>query len=467
MKKIIVLCLFLSLQLIHAGNIFEYTLDKSEKLEGTYTAEIGNNQTIHFVIIKNSELKKFLLMPFFVDKDKHVQKMEVFVSKKLFSIISYHCANGIATIINYDSDSKQIQYIDYDLSTGKQKSVLREMNESPNNVFRLRDKTVLVSFDKKKNAVNVETVTDSDHIVESVITIPKDKLKFFSTLAEETPDAINQAEFVEKGSIKARKAYLLDNNLVFTLEKNKEELQVYNFNLNTNNDFTYGTINTGFAKESKDVSNYLYDNKIVFLSVEKKDIRLKAFDISTLKETNTLSLTNDMANTLNSGMIETYIKTALKSTVKSTITINKSKSGNLIFRLDNVDSASYNYNYNWYFQTWMFQQQQMMMQQQMMQNMARAPRGFGPSETNDPKIVLSENKENLASLQFVLGTDFKIAPQKDDEPAYSHMNKDKYLDKYKDDKTLKNLTSGFTEFDMRYISINPKTKTISIAFDNL
>jgi hypothetical protein len=76
-------------------------------------------------------------------------------------------------------------------------------------------------------------------------------------------------------------------------------------------------------------------------------------------------------------------------------------------------------------------------------------------------------REKLPALAFVLDVDFNVAQADSDTTVYPNIDKDKYLDIYKDNKTMKNLTCDFTDTDMRYISFNPKTKTISIAFDTL
>jgi hypothetical protein len=116
----------------------------------------------------------------------------------------------------------------------------------------------------------------------------------------------------------------------------------------------------------------------------------------------------------------------------------------------------------------MFQQQMMMQQQmmqhQMMQHQMNTARGFGPSP--DAYLPFAKEKK-LPAIEFVLDADFNVAQADSDATVYPNIDKDKYLDIYKDNKTMKNLTSDFTATEMRYISVNPKTKTISIAFDTL
>lgn len=468
MKNIALVCLFLASKMALAGEIFSYTLSKSEKVEGTYTAHLSANGTMHFAIIKNSESKDFLLTPFYVDQSRRVKRLEAFASKEMFAILSYHESNGVVSVVNYDADNKQLQFIDYNLETGKVTSTAKEMKKAPDNVFRLTDRTLLVSFNQKKNTVDLDLVTDSGHIASSQITISKDKEELFRTLISMTPDAINQQEFVEKGSILSRKGYFMGDNLVYTMGKGREQLQVFRFDLKQKTDFKHSIIETGFTKESKDVSNYFYDDKVVFLSVGKQDLSLKTFDTQTSKAIHQLSILKDLQKILPENAVADYVKTALKSTIKSTVTVNKTKTGKLAFRLDNVEEAQYHYHYNWFMHHWMFQQQMMMQQQmmqhQMMQHQMNTARGFGPSPDTYLPFVM---EKKLPAIEFVLDADFNVAQADSDATVYPNIDKDKYLDIYKDNKTMKNLTSDFTTTEMRYISFNPKTKTVSIAFDAL
>jgi len=468
MKKLFFFLFLFFINSTFSNTIYEIKLEKSEKLESTYTAEIGNGNTIHFMIIKNTSSKDFSLVPLLVDSNKNVKKMDSFTSKKTINIISYHLNNDTATIIAFDADNKQLQFIDFDLSTGKNKSSSQESKTIPDNIFRLKNKTLLVSFDKKENQINIKSVTDSNQIEQTQITIPKDKIKLFDNLTNEIPEAINQEEFVEKGSISKRKAYFYNNNLIYTFEKNKNETQLFNFNLKETKDFVHSSINLDFTKEIKDVSNYFYDNKIVFLGVEKQNITLKIFDASSLKQIGKISADNDLNAVIKSDVLSDYIKTALKSSIKSTITINKTKSNQLAIHLDNVKETDYHYNYNWYFTIWFFQQQ-MMMQQQMMQQQVRmnTTRSFGPSPENYCISDIVFETKKYSSIEFILTSNFTIAAKESVETIYPKIDKEKFIDKYKDDNTIKNFTSGFTTDEVRIIYQDSKSKTIIVSTEKL
>jgi hypothetical protein len=466
MKKwTLLLCIWANL--VFAGEIYQFKLEKSEKLQGTYTAELANGNTIHFAIVRNSDAKNFQLKPFLVDASKRVKPMDLFAAKEMFNIASYHVNNNILSIVNYDVDNKQLQIIDYDLMTGKNEASVQEMKTNPDNCFRLKDKTVLVFFDKKNNAVNVKTIFDQHHIEQAQINIPKEKVKLFRSLIDETPESVNQQEFVEKGSIAKRKGYLSGNHLTYTLEKDKNELQVFDFDLRRTDDFVHSTILNGFGKESKDVSNYYYDNKIVFLAVDKSDLQMRIFNAANEREIRSLSLGKDLKDLSADNQISEYIKAALKSTIKSTVTVNQTKNNKLIVHLDNVIEANYRYNYNWFDMHWFFMQQQMMwQQQQFIQQAAMRSATMGHPSPEGYFEVMPEEKK-LASIEFVLDANFAMTAQENPETLYPKIDKDKYVDKYKEDKQMKNFSFGFTDNEVRFISMNPKTKTVSISFDPL
>ena len=53
MMNISARCLLMATQLMFVSEIFNYQLAKSEKREGTYTAEMGKGRSVHFAIVKN------------------------------------------------------------------------------------------------------------------------------------------------------------------------------------------------------------------------------------------------------------------------------------------------------------------------------------------------------------------------------------------------------------------------------
>lgn len=378
MKKIALVLSLLTFQLFFAIDIFQFSLTKNQKLQGTYSGDFANNRTIHFVLIKNVDTKDFSLLPFLVDNVKTVKKLEEFKSKEMPQIYSYHLNNETLTLVSYDADKKELIIIDFDLITGKNKSMRQDLKKTPFNIFRKKDKTYLINFGNKNEVLLAKVITNSESIADKKIDIPKDDYWTISNIIASPPNEINQEEFVVNGSISAGKAYLTDNNLVYTIEKAKKEMQVFDFDLESLKYTKKEPLNLTFAKDAKDVSNYFTDNKLHFLSVLKNDIELTSFDLNGTKPSKTISIKNDLKGAFTDSEMSAFIDKASLVFQVSTLTVNKTKDNNLAFRLDVVSKSDYDYNYNsnW----WFMQQMGLWNHQQMMMNQISVPRGPAPDD---------------------------------------------------------------------------------------
>lgn len=466
MKKILLLVAIAVSNLANASDLLRVKLDKNEKLQSTFSASIGNRNSVHFTLVKNTNSKKFLLTPYLIDNTKAIKKLSQFVSENEFNIISFHSNNEILSIVDYNSDDKQINFIDFNLSTGASTSTTKQQKTPFDHLFRLKDKTLLVTLDKKQNFLKVQSIGSSDNIKDINIAIPEDKQKLFKKLAEQTPESVNQDEFVKNGSISPRKAYAVGDGIIYTFEKDKSETQVLKFDLTKSSDFNLTSISTEEFKSSKDVSNYLINDNIAFLAVDKEDVKVNLFDINSAKKVNSLSLKSDLSNLVNQESLSSYIKAASKSSNKSTLTVNRTDNNKLRFRLDYVNSANYNYNYNWWYHQWFFQQM-MMQQQQMMLIHRQLPTRMGPANEDNELAYFEEWKEEeKKAIEFTLDIDFKVTGQ-DDKLIYPEIDKDKYLEKYKNNRTVKQFTSNFENNEMRIIYQDLNSKDIVIGYENL
>ncbi|NMH27039.1 hypothetical protein [Flavobacterium silvaticum] len=468
MKKILLL-LTLICNSIFANPIFEYKLGKHEKLQGTFTAELGNGKTLHLISIKNTDTKEFLLIPFLVDADKSVHKMNPGVSKELFAILSYHNNGNVTTLVSYSEKSNQLQIIDFDMVSGQNTITLTPEAYRPDNIFRLDDKTVLVHFLDKSKKVETRTIFSGSNQISGSIEIPKEQQKAFKELVAEVPQTVNQNEFVKNGSISKRKGYLQDNHLIYTFEKDEDDFGLYDFDLASTSGFTQTKINPEFSKETKEISNYVFGKKMLFLGVEKQDVKLKSFDLASGKSEGNLSFASDLNASVNSELLTEYIKNALKSAMKPTLTVNKTKSGNLALRADSVDSRNYSYNYNWWYIHWHMQQMMMMQQQQQLQllQMQRQQQMMtrGPAQQDSDFFLLPEKSKEVKAIEFTISPDFKLATG-EDELQFRNLDQGKYMEKYKTTK-IEEASSGFTSNEIRVIYQDYKSKTVFIEVDML
>lgn len=457
-------CLFTLLisNLIFSNELFELKLNKGEKLAGTYSVEFSGNKTIHIVILKKSDSQGYTYKPVYVDENKKVIEFNSFVSVAKQEFLSHHLKNNVLTLVNYDDDQKLINVLDFDVTSGTLKRINLPSETRPNNIFRLDDRSTLVYLDKKKGLVAKEIFT-TEGINEKVITFDKEQNKEFKEIINSNPEAVNQNEYVKNGSIAKSKCYLIDGNYYVSIEQLDKTIAVTKFDF-TAKSFKSNSVKPKYSSSLlKDYGNYLYNDKLVTVSVLKEDAVLTSYDAENLKESSVISVLKTKYN----DKLADFIKLASKGAMKSTITINKNKTGNLVVRLDNVSESTYQYNYNWWFNHWMFQQQVMFQQQMMMQRNMNFGGGFGPSPVlNEECLYFYEEKKNEA-IEFVLDSDFKNIVDEVIDTELKFTDRNKYLDKFKEDKEKKEFTSAFINDEYRYIYLNKSNQTIKIGYDKM
>ena len=396
-----------------------------------------------------------------VNELKKVTTLDSFASQEDFEFISYHRNGNIFTLVSQNAKNKELILIDYNLDSGKLLSTKQALKTPYDHLFRLMDKTLLVNFDKKRDVLCVKSIQASNQSESIEITIPKEKQALFKKLSDTKPETINQNEFVQNGSIADWKSYYMDHSIVYTFAKNTRETEVFVFDLSVKNDFQHQTIANDFSKDTKDSSNYLYDNKLSIIGTEKENITLKIFDLKTASLIQSLSLKDFSA--IDANALKEYLKSISKSSMKPTLTINKTHQDKLAFRIAQVNERDYSYNYNWYFDFW-FMRQQMWHSQQMMNTRMSVPRGFGPSPYGGETIALPESINlNGKALEFVLEPDFKTLNTEKQDLVYTYVDRKHFLDIFKDNRNVKQLTAEFITGEMRYIYFDSATKVVQIS----
>lgn len=462
MKKLLfcILALLLS-NLIFSNELLKIQLNKEEKLEGTYAAEFVTNKTIHVALIKNTETGKFLFSPYLVDENNKVSKLESYSMTKQLQILSYHLNGNVATFLNYDEEDQLLYVLDFDLTTGKNKSSSVKFKEKADNIFRGTHKTTFVFFDKKVG-ISFKTIVNSEDKIEAEIAVPSEKNKVFKAAISCVPEAINQNEYVKNGSIGKGKTYLINDTFYLTFENDRKTLEVFQFDLNAKS-FHASSIEMSTTEKLKDFGNYVFENKIGTITIEKEDAILSFYDLENLKLLSKLSL----ATVLDEPVLMRFIKVAAKAIFKPTFTVNKNVNGKFVLRFDNVNLDTYTYNYNWWFHHWFFQQQMWHQQQMMMhQQMRFTPGRFGPNPNkfeNDLYFFTSDTN----SFEIVLDVDLKTVVNDTKETVFKNIDKDKFVNKYKENGLIKEFSSAFTATDFRYMYQDKKSKTITIFSDKM
>lgn len=108
------------------------------------------------------------------------------------------------------------------------------------------------------------------------------------------------------------------------------------------------------------------------------------------------------------------------------------------------------------------------MHQHMMMMRNMAPRGFGPNPSYyDALAMIGLQKKEVKPIEFVIDLDFTIAENASTETLHKSVEQDDYLDKYKDDKSLKEFTASFTDTDLRYIYYDKKSAMVYLKTEPL
>jgi hypothetical protein len=466
MKNLLLWITMLLLNLSYANNIFEIPLGKTDKLQGTYSALLSNNITAHFVLIRNSESKQYELTPYIVNAAAKVSKLSTFSSKEVPEIISHHQNGNTVSIVTFNKSQKAIFLIDFDINTGKYEVAKHDQKEDYTHLFRLADKTLIVRFDKANNSLILKSLSDTDTFNEIRFTVPAEKIKLFKKISGKIPESLNQEEFVKNGSIAELKAYFSEGRLIYTLAKDKSEVQIFEFDNRIQNDFKHQIIDPGTTKESKELATYVSDHKLVVVTTEKEDVKIKSFDLSNGQEVSMFSARNDLSHVVSNEELLAFLKATSKASMVPTVTVNKTTDNNLAIRIDQVNKTEYAYHYDWWFHHWYFQHQVWHQQQMIRQMQMTMPRGgFGPSANYFDAFTgyMSKEKAKSSPIVFMLTSDFKSIRNGKGQTVFRDIEKDKYVDKYKDDKNIKEFSSEFAESEMRYVYLDRKAWVIRIA----
>ena len=471
MKKLLLVLTFFIFQITFSASIFTYKLNRNEKLEGDYSVSINKNKSCHFLFIKNSTTKKFVIKSFLMNENQKVTSLEDLILDEEPNFLTNHLNKDNLTVTSYDEKKKTLTIIDFDLKSGKNSSKTITSFSKPDLYFIQKDKSVLVNFTKNKNDVEVRFIADANSVKEQHFTIPNELLKEFKSFKSTSSpiEAINQNEFVKNGSINDFRGYLGNKNLYFTDSSSNSELKYLNFNFQSNT-VENKTITYGFDKKSKNNNSFIYDNKLFVTSVLSDDAIIKSFDLSTGNETKRLSVTSDLSSVLDAKAVQDFNSQAKSSSLAATITVNKTVDNNYKVRLDRVNKANYNYNYNWFWQHQFMMMQMQQMQLQQMQQIRNVGGGrvggFGPSYSENSLYYVGKDKENYF-LEFVINTNFEPLKEATLETEFKNYDVDKVIKEFEDNKSIKKFSPAFLPNEMRYVYQDSKTKTIVIDFRKL
>lgn len=464
MKLISLLFIFLFNVSLNATELQKITLTSDQKLEGTFSIKLNNNNSLHLLFIKDSKSKNNVLKPFLVSQSKQIKQFSDYVSSKKLNIIASHCDNNSSTLIFFDDSSKKLLLLNYDNTSGIFKEKTIEKYSKPDIIMSSKGKTYFVQYNpiKDKSKIFVDVIDSSTSINNIEIALDNDlqskiRVAFFNEV-----DAINQEEFVENGSIKSARAYLYNENIYITKEKDNNTVNLFGLDLN-HGKINFYNYDFNLDDKIKDHNTFIFENKLININSFYDDFKISYYDVSDTRLIKQHSLNNDFKNIFEADKIQNFLELEKKISLKITTTINKTIDNNYLITISRVNVNTYKYGYDWWWNH-MFMMQQMQMQQMIRVNTG----GFGPNNLENNYFNINLEKKDNISLQYVINDNFEILEKNNTETLHKNIDKDSVLKEFEEDKLIKSFSGSFTENnEFRYVYQNNKTKEVYISYKNI
>ncbi len=442
---------------LKASNLLRIPLEKGEKVEGTFSAEIGDN-SLHLLYIKNKKTVAVELRGFFITPDGEILELEKAFYDKTPSLLSFHLSGEQLLLFNYLD--KTIDHLRFDLKTGKKTSEQVSGIERPKYIIRHTEQTTFIRVDEETNSFSVSTFANTLQSTMRQIALPEnsDGKKHWTLKANLS--AVNQHEFVEKGAVLPGKLYL--NKDLLTLTFTEDDLLKYvSFDLKTGTKYD-GEFNHSPFSDNRNTSSFVYNNAVFKMDTQKEGFSIAVVDILSGDLVRTFNTASELSFLFPSDdQKKEYLKKIWKKNFVPTITVNSSIDGNAVVRIDKADLNTYSYYHDWWFHHFMFQHQ-MQMQMQMMQNQAMqsVPRFEPNPEYYELAGLVFNTTTSDTAYEFVLNNAFELIKNGNPETVYPYIEKKKFIDPYKNNTAFKHFSACFVKDEMRYLFLNKKLKTV-------
>lgn len=468
MKKTFLLVLFLVVQFSYSAALFSYKLNKNEKLEGNFSIVVNTKETCHFLFIKNTDSKKYIIKSFLMSSDRKIKQLEDVLLDVEPNFLTNHTNNNILTVSSYDEKKKLLTVIDFNMTTGKSNSENFTDFKKPDLYFNEDNKSILVNLGK--NDVSAEVITNTKSTNRKIYTIPDSIIKDYKDIknASLPIEGINQSEFVKNGSINKFRAYISEKNLYFTTTKNDSQTNVLKFDLNSTA-IKSQSVDYNFNASYMSRNTFVSNDNLYVVSSSESDVVIKSFNLNDNNENAKLSVVADLSDIITKTSIQDFLSQSKLSNLITTVTLNQTTDNLYKVRIDRVNKNSYKYNYNWWWQHqfMMMQMQMMQMQQIRTPTMGRAG-GFGPNADINENILFIIGKEKeYNKLEFVVDANF--VPQKNtaSETKFKNFNVDELIKEFEDNSRIKKFAPAFLSDEIRYVYQDNKTKEIIIDFKKI
>tara|TARA_A100000171_G_scaffold52224_1_gene69644 strand:+ start:31737 stop:33137 length:1401 start_codon:yes stop_codon:yes gene_type:complete len=446
-----ILLLFVSTVSV-ANDTFSYTLEKHQKFEKTFSFAV-ENATIHLIIVKNKDTKKYDLIPFYMNSQQMVNQFETSSFEDVPDIFAYHTNGDVVSISTFQD--KTIAVLDYNLQNG---SVLEKTWESKDKpVIKFIDATKTKYLERTdKETLELTTITTSADVQTKKISVSKEFQKAIKEIFKEPVSIVDNQNFVKHGAISEIQGYFNDETIYFTFydyfQKDTPEILII--------DITTGIISQkqilqDVLEKPTDFNAHIVDDMLFASFLTKEDLAFQVYDAKSgsVKQSHTLNGTLSQLRTIK-GKRLAYLKKTKKFKFKSTVSVNKTQDNKYAVVVDVVNRDTY-HHYDWF---WLHT---MMFNQQMMLNMGM-PGGFGPKDFITEDIINYWASEDSIPLEFVLDANFNLLPDHNGATLKEFVDKEKYAKQLAENKTVFNSSIGFLENEYRYIYTNKDEDVVTI-----
>ena len=471
MKKLFVLILLLNFQMGLATDPVKIELPERAKIEGTYSVTIEKNKSLHLIIAKDRNNKQYIIKPLIRLPDGSLKYFDLVELELLPEILSHHMNGQKIILTGHNYKKKELYIIEINAVDGTNTVRAIQDQKQPNFVLRTDDETFLVRRKGNARSLFVQRIRTSEDEELIQIDVPKEKISQFKRVVESLGSEINQNEYVHKGSISESKVYLQDEKLIFT----KDNIQSYSAwamtaELDVETPLTFLGIKGSSLEKPKDYNTYYLDGRMFSVIADKTDLLFSTYDLELKTELNAISLKNDLADKYD--QTPEFLKRLAKGKMRPTVAINKTKDGNYLVEINQVDKTVYYYNYDWWWHhNWMFNdffwQQHNQHVQDVINNLPSVPR-FTPSpDMYEGLDALYAKAIDFESIKFVVDRDGNLLTNSSQETVFQYIDKDEFLDPFKEDNKKLNFTASFTDTTMSYIYQDKKSKDVFVSFQSI
>ncbi|MEG9328030.1 hypothetical protein V6B16_08780 [Salinimicrobium catena] len=443
------------------GTIFK--LESHQKLTGTFSGDIDQENSVHLMIFKDKDAGNYGIIPFFINAQDELISLEHIQMEDEPSVVSFHfnpsTSNLTLLLKQGRRTDKQLEIIDLNINSNTISKSQIEDYEDAYLVIREKNRSFLII--KEKDNLEINTIFDSQRKISENFSFKGENKSLFNRIFETTPETINTNEYVKNGSINPSKVYFYNDRLIFD-HISEEKYTTLSINPEDNSHLAFSEFELKGVNKVRDINSFIFKSKAFLFINNKEDINLRSYDLETGEMIKDLFLQQEFSHYFDSEILEKLIKKSSRKANRLTGTVNEGPENSMVVTMDFVSARNYFYHYNWWWHH-QFLHQQMMWQNQMMQQHMQM-NTFGPN----PDSYMSEifPAANSQSVKLLIDKDLNVLAGKDVLTLRPEIDKEKHIEKFQNDRKVKNVTLAFTRRSGRAVYFSKETDLIHVkTFD--